>query len=230
MFGLLPNLNWFAWYVFFYVFCMLVMPLLCKYNVFRFKPLINLALMLIVPYIFEVALHTIPNYQENTLINDLFSCFLYFPCFLIGYWVAENQVFEKIKCIRWMHNPVLDIVGIGGIFAARIIIASVAGFLLDVFYAPALICLSANLFEGIHWKPVSTVFHTLGKYSTGMWFFHAVFFSTYVCDWFQPILKLVSWPPLMFVWLVILSLAVALIYQKILDGICVLRQLVEGSL
>lgn len=230
MFGLLPNLNWFAWYVFFYVFCMLVMPALCKYRVFRFKPIINLALMLIVPYIFEVALHTVPNYEANTIIHDLFSCFLYFPCFLVGYWMAENQVVEKLKFMKWMRNSILNLIGIAVIFGARILVNSIAGFLLDVFYAPILICLTANLFEMVDSKPVSAVFNTLGKYSTGMWFFHAVFFSTYVCDWFQPILKLISWPPLMYVWLVVLSLAGAFVYQKILDGLRALPRLVKRSM
>lgn len=62
LFGLLPNLNWFAWYVFFYAFCMLVMPVLCKYRVFRFRPMVNLGLMLVVPYLFEVMLRFMPNY------------------------------------------------------------------------------------------------------------------------------------------------------------------------
>lgn len=230
LFGLLPNLNWFAWYVFFYIFCMLVMPALCKYRVFRFKPIINLALMLIVPYIFEVALHTVPNYEANTIIHDLFSCFLYFPCFLVGYWMAENRVVEKLKLMKWMRNPFLNLIGIAVIFGARILVSSIAGFLLDVFYAPILICLTANLFEMVDCKSVSEVFNILGKYSTGMWFFHAVFFSTYVCEWFQPILKLVSWPPLMYVWLVILSLAGAFVYQKILDGLRALPRLVKRSM
>lgn len=230
LFGLLPNLNWFAWYVFFYVFCMLVMPVLCKYRVFRFKPFVNLALMMIVPYVLEVAFHMIPNYESNTIINDLFSCFLYFPCFLVGYWMAENRVVEKAKFMKWMRNPILNVIGIVVIFGVRIIVNSLAGFLLDVFYAPILICLTANLFETVDCKPVSAVFNTLGKYSTGMWFFHAVFFSTYVCEWFQPILMLVSWPPLMFVWLVVLSLAGAFVYQKILDGLHALSGLMKRSL
>lgn len=230
MFGLLPNLNWFAWYVFFYVFCMLVMPVLCKYRVFRFKPIVNLGLMLIVPYCIEIALHTVPNYETNTIIHDLFSCFLYFPCFLAGYWMAENRVVEKVKFMKWMRNPILNLIGITVIFGTRILVNSIAGFLLDVFYAPILICLADNLFEVIDCKPVSAILNTLGKYSTGMWFFHAVFFSTYVCDWFQPILKLVSWPPLMYVWLVILSLAGAFVYQKILDGLQALPQFVKRSM
>ncbi len=230
MFGLLPNLNWFAWYVFFYVFCMMVMPVLCKYRVFRFKPIVNLGLMLIVPYALEVVLHMMPNYETNTIIHDLFSCFLYFPCFLVGYWMAENQVVEKSKQIKWMRNPIGCVIGIVAVFAVRIFVRSVAGFLLDVFYAPILICAAANLFEELECVPIWAMFNTLGKYSTGMWFFHAVFFSTYVCDWFQPILKLVSWPPLMYLWLVILSLAGAFVYQKILDGLQALPQFVKRSM
>ena len=55
-------------------------------------------------------------------------------------------------------------------------------------------------------------------------------FSTYICDWFQPILKVVSWPPLMFVWLVILSLVGAIIYGKILKGIRTVPQIIKRSL
>lgn len=230
MFGLLPNLNWFAWYVFFYVFCMMVMPVLCKYRVFRFKPIVNLGLMLIVPYALEVVLHMMPNYETNTIIHDLFSCFLYFPCFLVGYWMAENKIIEKTKKIRWMCNPVMCLIGIAVIFSAAIFVRSVAGFLLDVFYVPVIICFTVNLIKKIVYLPVTAVLKILGKYSTGMWFFHAVFFSTYVCNWFQPILKLISWPPLMYVWLIVLRLAGAFIYQKILDGLRALPRLVKRSL
>lgn len=230
LFGLLPNLNWFAWYVFFYIFCMLVMPLLCKYRVFRFRPMVNLGLMLVVPYAVEVMLRLMPNYETSTIVHDLFSCFLYFPCFLVGYWMSENKVVERVKQMKWFHNPIICVLGILLIFPVRQAISSVAGFLLDVFYAPLLICLAANLLESVYWKPASLILGILGKYSTGMWFFHAVFFSTYVCEWFQPILKLVSWPPLMFVWLTVLSLAGAFVYQKILDGLHALPGLMKRSL
>lgn len=206
------------------------MPLLCKCRMFRFRPMVNLGLMIVVPYVFEVVLRFMPNYETSTIVHDLFSCFLYFPCFLVGYWMAENKVLERTKQVKWLHNPIICSLGILLIFPARQAISTVAGFLLDVFYAPLLICLTANLLESISWKPVSLILGVLGKYSTGMWFFHAVFFSTYVCEWFQPALGLVSWPPLMYVWLVILSLTGAFIYQKILDGLHALPGLMKRSL
>lgn len=220
LFGLIPNLNWYAWYVFFYIFCMLVMPVLCKYRVFRFKPFINLVLILVLPYIIEVFLHEIPYYETSTIIQDLFSCFLYFPCFLIGYWFANNQIIEKFKKINLMKNSIICIVGIITIFVMRVIVASIAGFLLDVFYAPVIICLLVNLFDNINICSILKLFENLGKQSTGMWFFHAVFFSTYICDFFQPLLTLVSWTPIMFVWLVLLSYIGAFVYEKILEVFC----------
>lgn len=219
MFGLLPNLNWFAWYVYFYIFCMLIMPLICKAKVFRFKPKFNFVILLVVPYVLGIALRILPIYETNTLIKDLASCFLYFSCFLVGYWMAENKVIEKSKDLKGAHNPLLNVLGIVGVFVVRVLIKSIAGFLLDVFYAPILICLFVNLFEMITCKSFLLVLNILGKYSTGIWFFHAVFFSTYVSEWFQPVLKLVSWPPFMFVWLVLLSLVGAVVYQKVLDGL-----------
>jgi hypothetical protein len=200
---------------------MLVMPFV--YKVFRFNLLGNLAIALIVPYGLEVAFHSVPNYESITAIHDLFSCVLYFPCFLVGYLMAQHQLIERIN--RKINlTSVGALIGMVAVLAVRYIVAwlniNTFGFLLDVFYAPVFVYFATNVFTGIgKCKAVQNIFSMLGRYSTGMWFFHAVFFSTYVCDIFQPILLLVKWPVLMFVWLVLLSLAGAFIYQKLLDGI-----------
>lgn len=230
LFGLLPNLNWFAWYVFFYIFCMLVMPVLYRYKIFRFKPLINLVIMVIVPYVIAIALHIMPNYGKNTIINDLFSCFLYFPCFLVGYWMAENQVIKRIGQIKVLKNPLFGFTGIVGIFVSRIVSNSIVSLPLDVIYAPVLICMICSLEKILNLKYVSIMLGTLGKYSTGMWFFHAVFFSTYICDIFQPILLIVKNPILMYVWLILLSLVGAFIYQKLLNGIKYILKVIRRRL
>lgn len=228
MFGLSPNLNWFAWYVYFYIFCMLLMPILWRSKIFRYNAFINFMLIMIIPYAFEVIMHIVPFYETNIFVQDLANCFMYFPCFLIGYWLAENKIIEKSKRIRYMNNLVVCIVGIVMVFAIRIVIKTIVGFSLDVFYVPIMICCVVNLFEKVNCVMLQRGLSVLGKYSTQMWFFHAVFFSTYVCDWFQPVLKVVSWPSFMFVWLVILSLVGAIIYEKILEGVCALFRFIKG--
>lgn len=115
------------------------------------------------------------------------------------------------------------------IFAARILVRSVGGFLLDVFYTPMLICILVNLSETFDYKPISVTLNCLGKYSTGIWFFNAVFFSTYISNWFKPMLQLISNPLLMFIWLVLLSLVGAFVYMKILDALRMLALFVKRS-
>lgn len=228
VFGLYPNLNWFAWYVYFYIFCMLIMPII--YRGFRFHPIVNLGILLVIPYLMELALYCVPNNNEIVFVHELISCIVYLPCFLIGFWMAENKVVEKYKSIQWSKAFLLNIVGIIAVFAMRILIHEAFGFLFDVFYAPLLICFLVGTFEALSKaRFVNALFIMLGKYSTGMWFFHAAFFSKYVCDWFKPILLLVSWPPLMFVWLIILSLLGAVFYQKVLDGLTAIPHLVKRS-
>lgn len=227
LFGLLPNLNWFAWYVFFYIFCMLIMPVLYRYKIFHFKPVMNLAIMIIAPYVIAVVLHTFPSYGENTIINDLFSCFLYFPCFLVGFWMAENKVIERIKQNKVLKNPLYGFIGIVLIFVARIVSNSIVSLPLDVIYAPVLICMICSLAKVLNLKYVSIILGVLGKFSTGMWFFHAVFFSTYICDFFQPILFIVKNPILMYVWLILLSLTGAFIFQILLNGIKCIPEVIK---
>lgn len=227
LFGLLPNLNWFAWYVFFYIFCMLVMPVLYRYKIFYFKPLINLAIMVIAPYVIAIVLHILTNYEENIIVNDLFRCFLYFPCFLVGFWMAENKVIERIKQNKVLKNPLYGFTGIVLIFVARIVSNSIVSLPLDVIYAPVLICMICSLEKVLNLKCVSIMFGVLGKYSTGMWFFHAVFFSTYISDIFQPILFIVKNPVLMYVWLILLSLTGAFIFQILLNGIKCIPEVIK---
>lgn len=219
LFALLPNLNWFAWYVFFHIFCMLIMPFVHK--CFKYKPIINFGIAICFPYILEVALHFVPNYESITIVHDLYSCMLYLPCFLVGFLIAKHNIFGSLNVkFNWIRNPIISLIGLALVFVLRIIVSSIFGLLLDVIYASLFVYFTSNIFEKIkNTKIINFTFSTLGKYSTSMWFFHAVFFSTYISDIFAPILLIVKWPPLMFGWLVILSLIGAIIYQKVIDYI-----------
>ncbi len=223
LFALGPNLNWNAWYVHFFIFCMLVMPWVSKS--FRFHPVMNVGLALCVPFVLEVGIHVIfPNYQEITMLQVLFNCMLYFGVFLMGYLMAEYDIIRKMQ-FSWIRGLLLMIGAIG----LRIVLRHVNtfGFNTDAIYAPIFVLGAAKFFEGIQGK-YTKVFDVLGKYSTGMWFFHAVFFAAYVKDYFQPVMTVVNPLPLMYVWLVILSFAGAVLFRKLLDGIKLVSGLMKG--
>lgn len=212
LFALGPNLNWNAWYVHFFIFCMLVMPIVSK--ILRFAPVINVGFAISVPYVLEVAIHElIPNYQEITMMQVLFNCMLYFGVFLAGYLMAKYDVITKVKT-HWAVGLLLMAGALGLRIALRHL--NTFGFNMDVIYAPLFVLGAANLFESLKGKWVE-IFSTFGKYSTGMWFIHAIFFATYTKDYFQPIMMVVKWPPLMYVWLVVMSLAGAWFFRKCLD-------------
>ena len=229
LFGLLPNINWFAWYVFFYVFCMMVMPFI--YKVFKRKLIFNFGIAFFVPYLLEVIFHSVPNYENITIIHDLFTCFLYFPCFLVGYLMAQHRIMEEMDSFLPSNRKFrvfISVIGLVVVFMMRYMRAGVLGFLFDVFYAPLFVFFVAKLFEALQKRKICSIFSVLGKYSTGIWFFHAVFFSTYVSDLFRPILLLVKQPVFMYIWCVFLSLVGAFAFQKLLEGIKLLPKVIKG--
>lgn len=214
LFALGPNLNWNAWYVYFFIFCMLVMPYV--YRVFRFPAIVNVVIALAIPYVAEAAIHVlVPDYQDRTLVNALFNCMLYFGTFLIGYLMAQYDVIRKVKA-PWP----LALLFLMGSILLRIVFSRINtfGFNTDILFAPLFVVGAAKIIMGVPEK-FTTILDVPGKYSTGMWFVHAAFFATYTKDYFQPIMKTAKWPMLMYVWLVLLSLALAFVYRKILDGI-----------
>lgn len=199
------------------------MPFVSK--IFKFHPVINIGMAVGVPFVIEVVIHElVPNYQEITILQVMFSCMLYFGVFLAGYLMAKYNLIKKLQ-MTWF----LGLLCMIGAIVLRVMLRHINtfGFNTDVFYAPVFVIGAAKFFEGVPVK-FTKVFDVLGKYSTGMWFFHAVFFATYVKDIFQPVMLLVKPRLLMYVWLVVLSLVGAVIYRKILDGIKLLPKLLKG--
>lgn len=142
----------------------------------------------------------------------------------MGYLMAQHDIIGKMQ-LSWFCGLLLMI----GAISLRIVFRHINtfGFNTDAIYAPIFVLGAAKFFEGIQGK-FTKVFDVLGKYSTGMWFFHAVFFATYVKDYFQPVMTVVKPLPLMYVWLVMLSFAGAVFFRKLLDGIKLVPGLMKG--
>lgn len=188
------------------------------YKLFKNSLFLNSAFAIVIPIVLCVIIYLIPNYQNNSLLNAAYLCFSYFSVFLVGYLMAKHKILEQIKKIRIVNNIWFAFLLIVCVIISRVVTNSIIPMQIDFIYAPVLIIAFCTIFNHMN-VYCKNIFSVLGKYSTEMWFFHAVFFSTYICDLFLPILKLVSWAPLMYIWLVVLSFAGAVIYAKILIGI-----------
>ncbi len=187
MFGINSEYNWYSWFVAFYIYCMIVMPFMSK--LIDRKPIVSTIGFIVLAYVLEAAVHTIPNWADNDWTKRLFDCFLCTPGVLLGYLFAHEGWFTKIQITKsasafWL---VLAAMVIAMVFVLRSQIGALLGFNLDFFYASLFIfavLIILNLYE----LPVLYKFlATLGDVSVYMWFFHALFFTGAVAPVYGPL-------------------------------------------
>lgn len=215
LFGWRPNINYFAWYVFFHIFLMLVFPVyirICKENF-----LINAAASVLIAWVIEAGLHTLPGYSSNRLITNLFDCFLYFPTAAMGYLIARHGIFEKVqRMIPQLSDRLIALLSGTGLvliaLSGRYFRGSIFGLNLDVIYVPCFVfgmLLLLTLLKNAVQEKGMCILSVFGKYSTEVWFLHAIFFSKDVNAGFEKILWWPKQPLLVFIWCFILCLPFA---------------------
>ncbi len=225
LFSLRPSINWFSWYVYFYIFLMLVIPLyakLCCKNFF-----INVGATIVVTCLVALGVHELPWYPSNVFINALYDCLLYFPVAALGYLFARHDVFTYIqskilKIQKSFFLPVIGIIMCAIAMVGKFFLSMVYCFNMDVIYVPIFIFGIFQVFGYIRarisdkWFIVLSI---LGMYSTEIWFLHSIFFSaeTNVVVNFSNILWMVGNPILAFLWCFVLCLPVAFILHFIVD-------------
>lgn len=182
--GVSGSLNWYNWFVSFYIFCMIVLPLIHQW--LDKKPILATIGFSIMFYLMEVAFHMLPFFETNKWIYCLFNNCMLMPTVLLGYYFAKQQIFQKIQVpLHWM-------MGLGGILLVclalllRAFCGAIAGFILDLFYAPMAILGILLIFNSCKLRFISKVLTALGNLSVYMWFFHALFFTNIVRAIYQP--------------------------------------------
>lgn len=209
-FGLDSKWHWFSWYLYFYIYAMLLMPFAAKaIDRFGWKAM---AAIIGLSYSIEAGIHFIPNWSDNIFTQALFDCQLNTPLTLLGYYMAKNAVFSKVKLqkkhIVWLL--LLFFIAFAGLFIKK----EILGFLLYFFYVPALVLAIVGLFS-LYKLPFSKkVLVKLGDLSMPMWFIHALFIMPYVtCEWMNS-LSLGS-PWLKFAIVVLVSYVLAYLFNII---------------
>lgn len=225
LFSLRPNINWFSWYVYFYIFLMLVIPLYAKICCKNF--FINAGVTIVVTCLIAIGIHELPWYPSNIFIADLYDCLLYFPVAAMGYLFARHDVFNFIqsKIQRIQKSFILPILGI--LFCAiamvgKFFLSIVYCFNMEVIYVPIFVF---GIFQTLGWIRVRISENwfiglaLLGKYSTEIWFLHSIFFSpeTNVVIDFGKILWLAGNPVLVFIWCFVLCLPIAIILHWLVE-------------
>lgn len=97
MFGLSPVLNFYCWYVYFYIFAMGVMPF-CSRAMDRhglWAAVSIIVLSTAVALITDGIMAQVTDETAKRYLGILYRCTRYLPIVAAGYWLAANGIFSK---------------------------------------------------------------------------------------------------------------------------------------
>lgn len=199
MFGLNASLNFFCWYVYFYILAMLTLPWLSRV-VDRYGLKGTLALCAACGLVFW-GISYFGTSHKVFGINLIARYARYMPVVIVGYWVGSTQFYSRIRI--WQCWPVA--VGAAllcvGVYFLRGLPYAMVG---DFIWAP----LFAALFTAaVGFRKIfmlDTLLTQLGLQSMNIWFLHALFFTHLTR---KPFLPLIDWTHNR--WLMVLVIIVA---------------------
>lgn len=190
MFGMNPALSCFCWYVYFYIFAMLVMPLISRL-IDRFSwigaTLLAGAFGLLYWWLIGIApADRIWGWNIAQRISH------YMPVVIFGYLVAKQNV---VALIRFKKSPVVPFIAT----ACMVVIYLLRGLpysqIFDFFWAPAFAFAAAALLRDYQLKPLRIGLTEMGMKSMNIWFLHALFFTTATKALYLPLVSWIHWTP-----------------------------------
>ena len=163
LFGLEPQYCLGNWYVYFYMYALLILPMLKKW--LEYQGLWRL----IVAIVAFVSLRLV--YSENRYMDN---CFMYSQMLVVGMFCAKSQVLthfgEKVR-----SRCVWFVIALLAVFIRCI--SGIMGLTTDVVAVPIFVIAICGLSQGYEKSLLFLSLTKLGKCSTYMWFIHCLFFS-----------------------------------------------------
>lgn len=93
MFGISESLNWYSWFLKFYIFAMIVMPVFVK--IVAWRPYVGTALSICAIYVGDFILHEFLPW-ETPLLKFCYDAMLTMPLCCAGYLFAEQRIYQRI--------------------------------------------------------------------------------------------------------------------------------------
>ena len=225
-----------AWYVFFYMELIITFPIYVK--IFKKMQIVSGSrsnkshVLFICELVCLVATRAlISKIGGNTWIGNIVGQYLnYIPFALLGYYCAKYSIFEKVIAqmnrtfIKKWQKYVITVVGIGLVVLLRGGVKELYYFNMDLIYASIVIMFLFFIKKQVC-GVLNKIISVLGKYSTELWFLHAIFFIGSAT-----VQKIAYWPRidiLILVWTIILLLPMAYLIRIISDNI--LKLFIKGE-
>lgn len=210
MFGLESELNWYSWYVHFYIWAMIAMiPSSIIIKKFGILGVISLCILCAIGCI---VVHHFPGWDSNIWTQAIFDCFLCSPPMVTGFYLAEGGVVTKIRIHRNFWTVIVLIVIMSLTFMIRGI-PYVTFF--DFIIVPVFCCATIALFNIISWQLLHKILICLGIESMNMWFVHALFATACTAVLFAPVIMWIHPKVLLIISMITLSYLSSKILTKV---------------
>lgn len=217
MFGINSEYNWYSWFVAFFIYAMIVMPLMSCF--IDRKSIVWTLIFIILAYIGEAAVHSIPWWSDNDWMQRLFDCLLCTPGMLLGYLFAHEGWYTKIKVPAHWSVTIAAVLLAIAVLALRDFVGSVAGVNLDFFYAPLFILSVLIIFNRYELPLLTKVLIVLGNVSVYMWFFHALFFTDAVRGVYEPLIRISDNLCIVTCWTILLTYVCSCVLKYIVERV-----------
>lgn len=179
-FGISESLNWYSWFVCFYILSILSLPYLHRHVFSRF-PRWGWIVTILVCYVIEIAIHSIPNWNAMPLVQNLFIFFSTFPLIVVGYQCGQWNRDGRLP--RWFEGRsrlALALAAVAAVMLLKSFNLNTFGFCIQAFYTPFLVFALVGIFNSFELPRLKRFLVKVGDLSMYMWFFHAIFFTTTV--------------------------------------------------
>lgn len=179
MFGVDESLNWYSWFVCFYLLTICTMPYLHK--LFLHFQKYGWLVAIFCFYLVECCLHLLPNWEKNWIIHNLFIYTSELPLVIVGYmcgkWNNDGSIPSWFEGNKKTLLSILAVILVLTFNATRVY---TFGFCLQAFYTPILVFAVIGIYNSCGMGKIGRLLHKVGDKSMYMWFLHAVFFTSSV--------------------------------------------------
>lgn len=218
--GLEGNLNYFNWFIYFYIYLMILLPWVSK--AIKRYPVVSALLICAVAYGIEVLAHQfLFDKMEDWAMKFVYNCLRYTPVAVLGLLFSQEKYYERMRMVKlpaWL-------LGIAAFLVIIVVLllagkkTLVMGFQFDFFYVPVLIGAIVVLFNKCELGLLRRALQKIGDVSVYMWFLQALFFTACVSWFYQPAITIFKDINLVVLWTMLITFISSWILKTIVDGI-----------
>lgn len=212
MFGIEGSLSWVYWFVYFYIFQMLTLPILTR--IIDKKPFL-LTLFFMMGFLGIKGVMHFYHIESNIWTDAVSACCIYSPIVLEGYLFGKEKLFTRITLPA---NWPMVIAASCTIVFVPIFRSFGLSFVTEWVMVPVFIIAVLYLFTAYELPVSSKILSACGNNSVYMWFVHGLFFTGTIRWFWQRFILISDNLVIISLWTIVLTFGVSWVLKTLVDS------------